>query len=533
MDYNMSDRQGEIETHQADSIDPRRSALGRRDLVKLGASVIATALGAGNAPAQDSVEVRRRGIAEPPPGQPPPPGPRPHTAPGYKYTANRVGGNGPMDDTTRKIVEYVRKFDESMLTEPVVKAVNRVMVDSMAASISGFETTPARVAARMARYAQPVELKATVLGYGVTTTPELAAFANGVLVRETDLNDAPSHISNLIPGALAIGEALHSTGAQVMTAIAMAYDVWEVPGVGESVPPAMAAGKLLGLDEDRLANALSIALTAHVALNKGVGTLSMWKGVRSAEATKCGIWSALLAREGMTGPPQPVEGRGGLWASKGRREFNLPIRKGQLAIERQWFKRHPAGAYMQAPLMLIPEIRKWTTPEEVAWITVDMDEIGENADNPKWDPPNRETADHSLPYVIARAMIDGDFWLDSFTEAKLKDPKAHELMDKMTFGQVESWRGSGPMRITIHKKNGEERFWDTFEGKRQPGYGEYPRLSDEEVLEKFNRVCDFHKVNKAQRDRARNIWWNLREVKDIGEAIQALAKFGEPKPLKA
>src|SRR5262249_16720527 len=247
-------------------------------------SVIAAALGAGSSSAQDSVSARRRGVPEPPPGQPPPPGPRPHTGPGYKYTANRLGSNGPMDDTTRKIVQWVREFDESKLTESVVKEVNRMMVDTMAACISSFETTPARIAARMGRYAQPVGLKSTILGYGITTTPELAAFANGVLVRETDMNDGTAHMSNLIPGALAIGEALHSTGTQVMTAVAMAFDIWEVPGIGESVPAAMAAGKLMGLDEDRLANALSIALTAHVALNKGVGTLSMWKGVRSAEA---------------------------------------------------------------------------------------------------------------------------------------------------------------------------------------------------------------------------------------------------------
>jgi 2-methylcitrate dehydratase len=533
MENDMRDSQHEKVTHEADSVQPRVAPLGRRDLMRLGAGVVAAALGAGDALAQqDSVATRRRGEPATPPGQPRPAGPRPHTGPGYKYTANRLGHNGSMDDTTRKIVTYVREFDESKLTDPVIKAVNRTMVDSMAACISAFETAPARVAARMGRYAQPVELKATVLGYGVTTTPELAAFANGVLVRETDLNDATSHISNLIPGALAVGEALHSTGTQVMTAVAMAYDIWEI-GAGESVPPAMAAGKLMGLDEDRLANALTIALTAHVALNKGVGTLSMWKGVRSAEATKCGIWAALLAREGMTGPPQPFEGRGGLWARNGRREFNLPTRPDQLAIQRQWFKRHPAGATMQAPLLLIPDMRKWTKPEEVAWMRVDMaaGEIGENADNPKWDPPNRETADHSMPYVMARAMIDGDLWLDSYTDAKLKDPVVHELMNKMTFAQTAGWRGSGTMRITIRKNNGEERFWDTFGGKRQPGQADFPYLPDEEVSDKFNRVCASQNVDIAQRDRARTMWWNLHQVNDIGEAIQTLARFGQPKPL--
>ena len=62
--------------------------------------------------------------------------------------------------------------------------------------------------------------------------------------------------------------------------------------------------------------------------------MSMWKGVRSAEATKCGVWAAILTRAGMTGPPQPFEGRGGFWSRYGRtRDFTLPV-QAQLAIER-------------------------------------------------------------------------------------------------------------------------------------------------------------------------------------------------------
>ena len=224
-----------------------------------------------------------------------------------------------MDDTTRKIVTFVREFSDSNLTPSAVAAINRTMVDSMGALVSGFEGAACRVAAKLARLSPPGELKCTVLGYGISTTPELAAFANGCLIRNTDFNDnAPGgHNSDLIPAALAIGEALHSTGAEVMAAIAIGYELKAVPAGGESVAAAMAAGKLMKLDEDRLANAVGMALIPHVALNKGVGALSMWKGVRSAEATKCGVWAALMAREGMTGPPQPFEGRGSLWAERG------------------------------------------------------------------------------------------------------------------------------------------------------------------------------------------------------------------------
>jgi 2-methylcitrate dehydratase len=505
-------------------------ALGRRDLMKLGAGVVATALTASKTAAQG--RGGRGGEPAAAPGSTRKPGvPRPFTGPGYKNTANRLGGNGPMDDTTRKIVKFVHEFDESKLTEPLVHAINRTMLDSMACVIAGFEEEEVRIAARCAQQAQPVGLKSTVFGYGISTTPELAAFANGVQVRVVDFNDNP-HTSNLIPGALAVGEALHATGAQVMTAITIGYEVSGV-GAGESIGPAMAAGKLMGLDEDRLANALTLALTPHVALNKGVGAMSMWKGSRSAEATKCGIWAAILAREGMTGPPQPFEGRGGLWSRNGRgRDFTLPL-QAQMAIERNWFKRRPAEASSQGTLEIMPEIRAWTKADEIASIQYDMDDLGEISDNPKWDPRNRETADHSMPYMLARAIIDGDIYMDSFKPEKFMDPAARALMDKMTFGHVSGWSGLGPARITIKKKNGEERSFDTYKGVRVLTMTEYPHLTDEEVTAKFNKACDYMKMDRAQRDRARAIWGNLRQVKDIGEAIQTLARFGQPKPLNA
>ena len=502
-------------------VRPRTSTLGRRDLLKLGAGVVGTALTAQRAAAQ-----------APAPGSTRKPGvPRVHTRSGYKIPPGRLANNGPMDDSSRTIVKFVTEFNELKLTEPIVKAFDRTMIDSMASIISGFEEEPVRIAARVAQDAVPGpgRMKSTVFGYGISTTPELAAFANGVQVRMTDFNDNP-HTSNIIPGILAVGEALHSTGPQVMTAIIIGYEVSRI-GAGESIAPAVAAGKLMGLDEDRLANALTIALTPHVALNKGEGALPMWKGVRSAEATKCGIWAAILARAGMTGPAQPFEGPGALWSRNGRREIKLPVEE-KLAIELNWFKARPAEASSQGTLTLIPEMRAWTKPEEIASIEYDMNELGEISDAPKFDPQNRETADHSMPYILARALLDGDVYMDSFTDpAKRNDPAARALMNKMTFGQVEGWSGLGPARITIRKTNGESRTWDTYKGVRQLTLKDYPRMTDEELTAKFNRACAYQKIDSAQRDRIRTMWGNLRSVRDIGEAIQTVATFGQPKPL--
>lgn len=538
----------EMNEASADLRSPSDSTLDRRDVMKLGAAAVMSAALA--APVASAPPVPAQLLPVPSGPLPAPYSMRkpgeiaPFTGPGYKYDANRLGNNGPMDDTTRKIVKFVAEFNESKMSPAAVHRFNQTMVDSLAAIVSGFEEEPVRIAAKVAQQASPRELKCTVLGYGVETTPELATYANGCLIRMTDFNDCMppggNHTSTLIPAALALGEALHSTGSQVMAAIAIGYELADTPTGGESVQAAMVAGKLLGFDEDRLANALTIALTPHVALNKGVGAMSMWKGTRSAEAAKCGVWGAILARAGMTGPPQPFEGRGGLWSTQRSSptgmgpNFTLPAQADSLAIQRNWFKLRPAEASSQGLLIMMPEIRAYAKPDEIASIHWDTSSANweEICDSPKWDPRNRETADHSLPYIIARAMLDGDIYLDSFDEAKYMDPAARALMDKTTIAPVEGWGyGNGMGRLTIVKKSGESKYFDTYKGVRYLLGPDYPQLSAQGIIDKYNHACAFKKVNNAQRDQAYKLWSNLSAVKDFSDAMKSMAKFGQPKPL--
>src|SRR5262249_34686654 len=155
----------------------------------------------------------------------------------------------------------------------------------IAALITGLDSEPARICVRMAKTTRG-DLGSTVLGYGVTTTPELAAYANTSMVRHTDFND---HASDMMPGVLAIGEALRSSGTDVMIAIILAYQVnqalsaaagdyqrrgWD-QGLGVGAGTALACGKLLGLNEDQLANALSLAIVPNIPMRvTRTGTLS-------------------------------------------------------------------------------------------------------------------------------------------------------------------------------------------------------------------------------------------------------------------
>ena len=102
------------------------------------------------------------------------------------------------------------------------------------------------------------------------------------------------------------------------------------------------------------------------------------------------------------------------------------------------------------------------------------------------------------------------------------DPVARELMNKITIRPLLDRSIGGGTILTVRKKSGEER---VFKGAA------VPPMSHDELIQKHNRLSDFMQVSKEQRERARQQWTNLRAVKDIGEAMQTIAKFGQPRPL--
>jgi hypothetical protein len=104
-------------------------------------------------------------------------------------------------------------------------------------------------------------------------------------------------------------------------------------------------------------------------------------------------------------------------------------------------------------------------------------------------------------------------------------------MAKTTMAPVNGWSGLGMGRLTITKKSGEAKYWDTYNGVRSLQLKDYPPFTEQELVDKFNRACTFKKMTNAQRDQAYKVWSNLSAVKNFGDAIQSLAKFGQPKPL--
>jgi 2-methylcitrate dehydratase len=177
---------------------------------------------------------------------------------------------------------------------------------------------------------------ATVIGTTRRVAPDLAAFANCAGFRYLDLNDAyvgriTGHPSDDIAACLAVAEVERASATELIAAIALAYEIncrlidafdvsiassgWDVPVL--SLPAvALATAKLMKLSSDALAQAVSLALNDHVSLGQTqVQALSDWKGVADAEAGRNGVFAAMLARAGLTGPAPMAAGRNALRGS--------------------------------------------------------------------------------------------------------------------------------------------------------------------------------------------------------------------------
>ena len=272
----------------------------------------------------------------------------------------------------------------------------------------------------------------------------MAGFANGVMVRYLDCNDAyfspgGGHPSDMIPAVLAMADPVGCDGQTVITAIVLAYEIfcrlsdqmvvgdfgWD-QGMFSVIGAACGAGKVLGLDRTAMEQAISLAIVPNLPLGvTRLGELSMWKGCAAACATRAGIFAAQLAQEGMTGPAEPFDGPRGLWDQS----IGQPIVLDQFGggpepfcIAATSFKFFPSQIHTQGPIGLALELRSQVPAEQIAAIRLRTYRAAVRSaatDPQKWDPQTRETADHSIPYLVATALQDGAVTPASFTNERI------------------------------------------------------------------------------------------------------------------
>ena len=328
-----------------------------------------------------------------------------------------------------------------------------LLFDTIACAVVGSSMEPAIIAARMARHVQS-DRNATVFAYGMKTSPEVAALTNTMMVRTNDYNDCfTNHPSDMTAGILAAGEIAHSSGPEVLGAIAMAYEIGNCIGVGFGgggragfdspfigLAVALATGRLWGFDESQLANAASLAFARPLPRRCALGAALDDERLRYGVSTRNGVYAAMLAQEGFTGPSEPFEGIRGYFHITGPLEVHLPAFPGDRSIiEMTGMKPLPAENNTIGTLELIEQNRDWLTADTLESMEIEVAggldvHLG---DELRYDPKNRETADHSFPYMIARSLVDGQFDFDTFTPERIADPAIRPLMRRITVSSTQ------------------------------------------------------------------------------------------------
>ncbi len=391
----------------------------------------------------------------------------------------------------------------------VAEMVGLRVADALAVALAAIDRQPVRAARQMC-LAHPRLRGARVFGFDVPVHAEWAGWANGVAVRELDWNDTFlaadfAHPSDCIAPLLAVAQQTRRAGADLTRAIAVAYEVQValVKGIDlhrhkidhvAHLAPAITAGlgAMLGLKTEIIYDALNQAIHLSFATRQSrKGDISSWKAFAPAWAGKTAIESLDRAMRGEGGPNPIYEGEDSVaaWMLEGPDAlYNVLLPEpGQppRAILETYPKAYSAEYQAQAMIDLAFDLRQRVNLDDVSDILIFTSDhthrvIGSGANDPqKYDPhASRETLDHSLPYIFAVALEDGDWdHIASYTPERAGRLETRRLWSAITTEEDPHWT---------------ERYHEVDPAKRAFGGRVEVTLKDGSVVEAEKAVADAH-----------------------------------------
>src|SRR5215831_9986780 len=313
----------------------------------------------------------------------------------------------------------------------------------------------------------------TLIGGG-KTAPDRAAFFNSALVRYLDFNDSylakreTCHPSDNLGAVLAAAEYAQASGRDFLTALAVAYQIQcrlcEVSPVRDrgfdhvtlgAYSVAAGVAKVLGLDREEIANAIAIAGTAYNALRvTRTGKLSHWKGLAFANMASGAADAAFLAMRGITGPLEVFEGNKGFMdAIAGQFEIDWS-RENLEMVTRTVLKEYNAEIHSQSAIECVLELQRESGfgPEDIEHIEIDIFDvahkiIGGGEEGSKTEVLTKEQADHSLPYVIAVALLDKEVTPVQYNPERIRRSDVQALLRKVTVRPAPEFSAAFPREV--------------------------------------------------------------------------------------
>jgi 2-methylcitrate dehydratase len=457
-----------------------------------------------------------------------------------------------MPETTEKITATMARWAAGLqfshLSDDAVRQAKRFLLDSLGCALGGYLQHDVKIALAVLDETAG-RGPASVIGTGARLDPVSASLANALMIRVMDYNDIywkqdPSHPSDIIPAAIACCERAGSDGRELIVGIALGHEFEQrlceaaFPGIRERgwhhatltafVSP-IVAGRALHLPWEQIQHAIGISASHHATLGAvTAGKLTMMKNTVDPMATQAGVLAALLAERGYTGPEHVVDGKEGLVRCLGP-EWKLDILTDGLGaswrITQCGMKAFPTEALTHTPISAVLDLVHEHDLKPVQITKVHIRSLARAADilaDPsKYDPRGKETADHSLPYVIAAAIVDRQVTPQQFTDAKIDDPAIRAQLRKVEVvadPEIEKvFPALQRVIVTIF----------TSDGRQLTRQLDYPKgdprnpLSDREIEEKFDALAK-PVLSAAARAKVKDAVWNLEKLATVTDLMRML-----------
>jgi 2-methylcitrate dehydratase len=381
-----------------------------------------------------------------------------------------------MDETARLIFENSRKIMSQGMGNETADEIKKRILDSIYVAYGSINAEPITIE-KKALLPSSGKRNSTLYFTKEKAAVDVATLINGSMTRYHDFSDTylskeALHPSDNIPPVLAMAETLESGGEEIIRSIEAAYEVigalsdavsirdrgWDhVTYI--SVSSAAGLSSIMGHGIDKFINTLNLAINNNISLRQTrSGELSMWKGCTASNASRNSVFAALLADSGFTGPSPIFSGEMGFFKQVSG-PFTLDFNKNH--ILQTMIKNYPVEYHAMSAAQAALELRE-TISGEILGIEVETFEVANKIiikDPEKLRPRTKETADHSMPYIIAYCLTYGRPGLDAYDARYLTDGKILSKIDLMKFTVSERFNKmypeSLPVRIKVRTSTGE------------------------------------------------------------------------------
>ena len=373
-----------------------------------------------------------------------------------------------------QIYEYSLHIDDLLKDKSTTEELKKRIVDSLFVSYGARNADAVQISKR-ALLPSSGKIDAPIYYDMRKASVDIATYINGSMTRYLDYNDTylskeALHPSDNVPPLLSYGYSSNESGMHVLKALATAYqvvgalaDAYSIRDRGWdhvtyiSISSAVGLGVLNNFDRPRFINALNLAINNNISLRQTrAGELSMWKGCTAANATRNSVFASMLASEGFTGPSPIFEGEMGFFKQV-TGYIRIDLEKNR--IVRTMIKNFPVEYHAMSAVEAALSIKNQLNGEEIKSVSVETFSVAHKIivkDPEKLRPKTKETADHSLPYIIAYTLLHGEPGIDSFEPRYLNDSAILRVIDSMRFevtGEYDSMYPEYlPVKIIVRTK---------------------------------------------------------------------------------